>query len=80
MTAEKIEQSILIQLQANGTTDKIQTNRGRIAVTYNRIQNQIIEFLIDKSDDDNRYLQKIKELNKELTKSSTGDKYRSICI
>ena len=74
MTAEKIEQSILIQLQANGTTDKIQTNRGRIAVTYNRIQNQIIEFLIDKSDDDNRYLQKIKELNKELTKSSTGDK------
>lgn len=68
MTADQIEQSILIQLQANGTTDKIQTSKGRIAVTYNRVQNQIIEFLIDKSDDDNRYLQKVKELNKELVK------------
>lgn len=74
MTAEQIEQSILIQLQANGTTDKIQTNRGRIAVTYNRVQNQVIEYLIDKSDDDNRYLQKIKELNIELDKVSTKEK------
>lgn len=71
MTAEQIEQSILIQLQANGTTDKIQTNRGRIAVTYNRVQNQVIEYLIDKSDDDNRYLQKIKELNIKLNKVPT---------
>ena len=74
MTAEQIEQSILIQLQANGTTDKIQTNRGRIAVTYNRVQNQVIEYLIDKSDDDNRYLQKIKELNVELDKITTKEK------
>lgn len=77
MTAEQIEQSILIQLQANGTTDKIQTSRSRIAVTYNRVQNQIVEFLIDKSDDDNRYLQKIKVLNKKLTKDTTGDKLDS---
>jgi len=69
MTAEQIEQSILVQLQSNGTTDKIQTNRGRIAVTYNRVQNQVVEFLIDKSDDDNRYLQKIKQLSVKLLKA-----------
>lgn len=63
MTTNEAYQKYIIELQANGTTDNIQSTRSRFVVNYNKAQNKVIEWLIErKNEDDNRYLQSIKKL------------------
>lgn len=67
MTADEAYQRYLLELQANGVTDNIQTTKSKFVINFNKAQNRAIEFLIErKNEDDNRYLQKIKILNKSL--------------
>ena len=71
MTTNEAYQKYLIELQANGTTDNIQTNKSRFVINYNKTQNRIVEWLIErKNEDDNRYLQKIKVIDKPLDKAT----------
>ena len=73
MLSNEAYQKYLIELQANGTTDNIQSNRGRFVVNFNRAQLKVIEWLIERNnEDDNRYLQKIKKIDTSLTKSKTS--------
>lgn len=72
MTTNEAYQKYLIELQANGSTDNIQTTKGRFAINYNKAQNRFIEWLIERNnEDDNRYLQVIKILDKGLTKQDS---------
>ena len=75
MTTNEAYEKYLIELQANGTTDNIQTTKGRFVVNFNKFQNRVIEWLIErKNEDDNRYLQKIRILNHPLTKAESTAK------
>ena len=74
MTSNEAYQKFLIYLQANGVTDSIQSDRSRFTISFNTAQNRVIEWLIErKNEDDNRYLQKIKVLDTPLTKSESTD-------
>jgi hypothetical protein len=69
MTTNEAYQRYLIELQANGITDNLQTTKSRFVINYNKAQNRVIEWLIErKNEDDNRYLQKIKVPNYLLNK------------
>ena len=72
MTSNQAYQKYLIELQANGTTDNIQTTKSRFVINYNKFQNRVIEWLIERNnEDDNRYLQRIKILNQILSKEDS---------
>jgi hypothetical protein len=74
MTTNEAYQKYLLELQANGSTDNIQTTRGRFVINYNKAQNRLIEWLIERNnEDDNRYLQAIKILDKDLSKASSSE-------
>ena len=76
MTTNEAYEKYLIELQANGTTDNIQSTKGRFVVNYNKAQNRLVEWFIErKSNDDNRYIQKLKKLDVPLIKKvSEGNK------
>ena len=74
MTTNEAYQKYIIELQANGTTDNIQSTRSRFVVNYNKAQNKVIEWLIErKNEDDNRYLQSIKKIDSKLEKNQTSE-------
>lgn len=81
MTFEESYQKYLILAEANGTTDKLSTNKGRFAVSYNIAQNKVIEWLIENnSTDENRYLQSIKVPYEKLALIETKPAYSSFSI
>lgn len=81
MNFEESYQKYLILAEANGTTDKLSTNKGRYAVKYNIAQNKVIEWLIESnSTDENRYLQALKEPYEQLSQSGTKIDYTSFII
>jgi len=81
MTTNEAYQKYLIELQANGTTDGVQTTKGRFVVNYNKSQNRVVEWLIErKNEDDNRYLQKIKVVDKPLTKGDSTNTFDSFIL
>lgn len=81
MNFEESYQKYLILAEANGTTDKLSTDKGRFAVTYNISQNKIIEWFIENnSTDENRYLQTLKEPYEKLTLLDTETDYTSFSI
>jgi len=68
MNFEEGYQKYLILAEANGTTDRLSTNKGGFAVKYNIAQNKVIEWFIENNaTDENRYLQSIKIPYKELS-------------
>jgi len=72
MTPDEVYQRVLIQLQANGTTDAIKTSKDRVAVTYNKVQNQLLELFIErKKDDDLRYIQEVSILGQKLKRDKS---------
>lgn len=72
MSPREAYKRYIIILQANGITDKVQSDKQRFAINYNKAQNEIVEFLIErKSEDDNRYIQKIRVLNKNIEKKGS---------
>ncbi len=81
MKFEESYQKYLILAEANGTTDKLSTNKGRYAVKYNISQNKIIEWLIESnSTDENRYLQSIKIPYTKLVLSDTEEDNASFSL
>lgn len=81
MNFEESYQKYLILSESNGTTDKLSTNKGRFAVTYNISQNKVIEWLIENnSTDENRYLQTIKEPYEKLVLLNTDSDNTSFSI
>lgn len=74
MTTREAYERYILELQANGTTDNIQSNRERFAVNYNKAQNRLVEWLIERRDNaDNRYVQLLKKIDVPLSKISTED-------
>lgn len=74
MTFEQAYERYLVVLQANGITDKVQSDRSRFALNFNKAQNEVQELLIErKNEDDNRYLEKVKVMNLELEKDGSDD-------
>lgn len=74
MRAEEAYQRYLLELQANGTTDNIQSNESRFVVNYNKAQNRLIEWFIERKDNsDNRYIQLLKKLDVPLSKVLSED-------
>ena len=78
----KFEESYQIYLtlaEANGTTDKLSTDRGRFAIKYNISQNKVMEWLIESNaSDENRYIQSIKvpfQKLKNLSKEENFDNF-----
>lgn len=81
MKFEESYQKYLILAEANGTTDKLSTNKGRYAVKYNISQNKVIEWLIESnSTDENRYLQSIKIPYTKLVLSDTEEDNASFSL
>jgi len=81
MNFEESYQKYLILAEANGTTDKLSTNKGRFAVKYNIAQNKVVEWLIESnSTDENRYLQTLKEPYETLSQSGTKTDFTSFSI
>lgn len=81
MNFEESYEKYLVLAESNGTTDKLSTDRGRFALKYNIAQNKIIEWFIENnSTDENRYLQSIKEPNKDLSLLETEEDYSSFQI
>lgn len=81
MTFEESYQKYLILAEANGTTDKLSTNKARYAVKYNLQQNKIIEWLIESNGtDENRYIQSIKVPEKTLTKQEEKKEYTNFLL
>lgn len=81
MNFEESYQKYLILAEANGTTDKLSTNKSRYAVNYNISQNKVIEWLIEaNSTDENRYLQSIKIPYEKLVSFETKKDYTSFSI
>lgn len=73
MTTNEAYERYLIELEANGTTDKIQSTKGRFVVNYNKYLNRLVEYFIEKKfDDDNRYIQKLKIIDKSIPKVKTS--------
>lgn len=69
MTPIQAYERYLVILQSNGITDKTQSSKFKFTLNYNKAQNEVQEWLIErKNEDDNRYLQKIKVLNKKISK------------
>ena len=76
MTFEQSFQKYLLLSEANGTTNNLSTEKGKYAEMYNIAQNKTIEWLIEaNASDENRYLQQIKEVEKELALESTTNTY-----
>lgn len=76
MTFTESYQKYLVLAQANGTTDKLSTNRARYAVKYNLAQNKIIEWFIENNGtDENRYIQLLKQPYKTLDKVQEKELY-----
>ena len=74
MTTNEGYQKYLVYLQANGTTDNVQTTKSRFVLNFNTYQNRVQEWLIErKNEDDNRYLQKVKVLNSPLSKTNSTE-------
>lgn len=81
MTFEESYQKYLILSEANGTTDKLSTDKGRYAVKYNIAQNKVIEWFIENNaTDESRYLQSIKVPYEKLELSSTKEDYASFSL
>lgn len=81
MNFEESYQKYLILAEANGTTDKLATNKGRYAVKYNISQNKIIEWFIENNaTDENRYLQSLKVPYQKLEQVETKPDYTSFSI
>ena len=81
MTFEESYQKYLILAEANGTTDKLSTNKGRYAVKYNISQNKVMEWLQESnSTDENRYLQSLKVPYEKLELLETITDYTSFSI
>lgn len=81
MTFTESYQKYLVLAQANGTTDKLSTNRARYAVKYNIAQNKIVEWFIENNGtDENRYIQILKKPYKPLEKVSEKDLYTEFKI
>ena len=81
MKFEESYQVYLTLAEANGTTDKLSTDRGRFAIKYNITQNKAIEWLIESNaSDENRYIQSIKIPFRELEKSSVNELYDNFSI
>jgi hypothetical protein len=81
MNFEESYQKYLILAEANGTTDKLSTNKGRYAVKYNISQNKIIEWFIENnSTDESRYLQSIKIPYKNLDITDTKEDYKQFSL
>lgn len=67
MTVNESYERYLLELQANGTTDKLQSSKGEYVVNYNKHINRLVEYYIErKQDDDNRYIQLLKIIDKEV--------------
>ncbi len=76
MNFDESYEKYLVLAEANGTTDKLSTNKGRYAIKYNIAQNKVVEWLIESNGtDENRYLQKIKKVNTPLIKLRTSEEY-----
>lgn len=74
MTTNEAYERYLLELQANGTTDNIQSNRARFAVNYNKAQNRLVEWFIERRDNsDNRYIQLLKKVDVPLTRIATKE-------
>lgn len=81
MTTNEAYQKYLIELQANGTTDNTQTNKSRFVINYNKTQNRVVEWLIErKNEDDNRYLQKVKLIDEPLKKGTSTNTFDSFSL
>lgn len=81
MRFEESYQVYLTLSEANGTTDKLSTDRGRFAIDYNICQNKAIEWLIESnSSDENRYIQSIKVPFKDLSKGSSTELFDNFTL
>lgn len=81
MNFEESYQKYLILAEANGTTDKLSTNKGRYAVKFNLSQNKIMEWLQESnSTDENRYIQSLKVPYETLSLEGTETDYTSFSI
>lgn len=81
MNFEESYEKYLVLAEANGTTDKLSTDKGRFAVKYNIAQNKIVEWFIENnSTDENRYLQSIKEPYQSLDLVETNEDYNNFAI
>lgn len=71
MTFNEAYERYLLELESNGITDKISSTKGRFAVNYNKFLNRLVEYFIErKIDDDNRYIQILKEIDVPISRSS----------
>lgn len=81
MNFEEGYQKYLILAEANGTTDKLSTNKGRFAVRFNIAQNKVVEWLIESAaTDDNRYIQSLKEPYEKLSQSDSKKDYTQFLL
>lgn len=81
MTPNESYEKYLVLAEANGTTDKLSTNKARFALKFNLAQNKIIEWFIENNgSDENRYIQAIKEPYKKLVENSNQSDYTSFDI
>lgn len=76
MTFNEAYERYLLELQSNGITDKIDSNKQKFSVDYNESIDRLVEYFIEKKiDDDNRYIQKLKIIDKEVVdRKSKGNK------
>lgn len=81
MNFEESYQKYLVLAEANGTTDKLSTNKGRFAIKYNIAQNKVVEWFIENNNsDENRYVQSLKKPYENLSQSSSEKDYTSFKI
>lgn len=70
MTTEQTYAGFIIKINENATTDGISCDKGRFCMLFNREQNKLIEYFLDKKfEDDIRYIQKILVADKRLSSS-----------
>lgn len=67
MTVEQAYQKYLQKVEKNGVTDNISTDRGRFVILFNESKDKFQEYILDKSDDDLRYIQNLLVVDKKIT-------------
>lgn len=71
----------IVLAEANGTTDKLSTDKSRFALLYKIAENKVIEWFIEnKGTDESRYLQKIKVPYTKLELKGKEEVYNEFSI
>lgn len=77
MTIEQAYLTFLQEVNKNGTEDNIDVDRSRFVLSFNKIQNKYVEWILEKrNEDDLRDIQNLLVLDKKLTEGQIEENHK----